>query len=76
MIYFPDFCQLVLSRFRQSESEEEDFFQTVFKVRKGERYGIIIPDMALQTMCGTEPYPTDFKAKKYKLEKQALTKVA
>ena len=26
-------------------------------------------------MCGTEPYPTDFKAKKYKLSKQALSKV-
>ena len=32
MIYFPDFCELVLGRFRQSE--EEDFFQTMFKVRE------------------------------------------
>ena len=32
LIYFPDFCQLVLERFRESESEEEDFFQTMFKV--------------------------------------------
>ena len=33
-IYFPDFCELVLGRFRQSEEEEEDFFQTMFKVRE------------------------------------------
>ena len=32
MIYFPDFCELVLGRFRQRE--EEDFFQTMFKVRE------------------------------------------
>ena len=25
-------------------------------------------------MCGTEPYPKDFKAKKYKLDKHALSK--
>ena len=34
MIYFPDFCALVLGRFRQSEEEEEGFFQTMFKVRE------------------------------------------
>lgn len=26
-------------------------------------------------MCGTEPFPTDFRAKKYKVEKHFLTKV-
>ena len=26
-------------------------------------------------MCGTEPFPTDFKAKKYKLEKHFFMKV-
>ena len=35
LIYFPDFCQLVLERFRESESEEEDFFQSMFKVGEG-----------------------------------------
>ena len=34
MIYFPDFCELVLRRFRESEEEEEDFFQLMFKVRE------------------------------------------
>jgi len=57
LIYFPDFCELVLTKFRQSESEEEDFFQSMFKM-----------------MCGTEPYPADFRAKKYKLNKHFLTK--
>ena len=28
-----------------------------------------------QMMCGTEPFPTDFKAKKYKLEKHFFMKV-
>ena len=26
-------------------------------------------------LCGTDPYPTDFKAKKYKLDKHSLSKV-
>ena len=30
--------------------------------------------MIFQMMCGTEPYPTDFRAKKYKLDKHFLTK--
>ena len=25
-------------------------------------------------LCGTDPYPKDFKAKKYKLDRHALTK--
>ena len=28
----------------------------------------------LQMLCGTEPHPKDFKAKKYKLEKHSLSK--
>ena len=31
-------------------------------------------DLTFQMMCGTEPYPTDFRAKKYKLDKHSLTK--
>ena len=30
--------------------------------------------MFVQMLCGTEPHPKDFKAKKYKLEKHALSK--
>ena len=32
LIYFPDFCQLVLKRFRNSEEQEENFKQNMFKV--------------------------------------------
>ena len=32
LIYFPDFCQVILERFRQSSAEEEDFRQMIFKV--------------------------------------------
>ena len=30
--------------------------------------------MFVQMLCGTEPHPKDFKAKKYKLDKHALSK--
>ena len=26
-------------------------------------------------LCGTDPFPTDFRAKKYKLDKHAIQKV-
>ena len=72
LIYFPDFCELVLKRFRQPEDEEEDFFQNVFKVLT---FNIKQHWKTLfKMMCGTEPYPTDFRAKKYKLNKHYLTK--
>ena len=32
LIYFPDFCQLILKRFRNSEEQEENFKQNMFKV--------------------------------------------
>ena len=32
LIYFPDFCQIVLERFRENEAEEEEFRKTIFKV--------------------------------------------
>jgi len=57
LIYFPDFCQLVLGRFRNDGVEDDLFRQNMFKM-----------------LCGTEPHPKDFKAKKYKLEKHSLTK--
>ena len=30
--------------------------------------------MTLQLLCGTDPFPTDFRAKKYKLHKHFITK--
>ena len=32
MIYFPDFCELILKWFREDESQEETFRQNMFKV--------------------------------------------
>ena len=32
LIYFPDFCQLCLEYFRQSQDEEEEFRKNLFKV--------------------------------------------
>ena len=31
-------------------------------------------DSFLQMLCGTEPHPKDFKAKKYRLERHSLSK--
>jgi len=57
LIYFPDFCQLVLGRFRNDGVEDDLFRQNMFKM-----------------LCGTEPHPKDFKAKKYRLERHSLSK--
>ena len=32
LLYFPDFCTVVLERMRQTKEEEEDFYQNMFKV--------------------------------------------
>ena len=32
LLYFPDFCDVVLDGFRPSKEEEEDFYQHTFKV--------------------------------------------
>ena len=32
LLYYPDFCDVVLERFRESKEEEEDFYQYTFKV--------------------------------------------
>ena len=74
LIYFPDFCSIVLERLRQPKEEEENFYQCMFKV--GSLRLVLMKWMIFfQMMCGTEAYPADFKAKKYKLSKNALTKV-
>ena len=75
LIYFPDFCSVVLERLRQPKEEEENFYQCMFKVEILMLLLIIWMMMSFQMMCGTESYPADFKAKKYKLSKNALTKV-
>ena len=62
----------MLTRFRESEDEEEDFFQSMFKVQRMMWELMIF--LMFQMMCGTEPYPSDFRAKKYKLDKHFLTR--
>ena len=32
LIFFPDFCQLCLEKFRENEEEEEEFYKLAFKV--------------------------------------------
>ena len=32
MIYFPDFCDLCLERFREGEDADDNFRKTIFKV--------------------------------------------
>merc|ERR1719510_1782530 len=56
-IYFPEFCKVILKKFR--EDDEELFNQNMFKI-----------------LCGTEPFPTKYKAKKYKLHDHFITKKA
>merc|ERR1712079_157390 len=56
-IYFPEFCNVILKKFR--EEDEELFNQNMFKI-----------------LCGTEPFPVKFKAKKYKLHDHFITKNA
>jgi hypothetical protein len=36
---------------------------------------LILEIILLQMLCGTEPYPTDIRAKKYKVDKHFLSKV-
>ena len=72
MIFFPDFCQLCLEKFRESEEEEEEFYKIVFKVVYQKNNSDIY--LIVQLLCGTDPFPTDFRAKKYKLHRHFLSK--
>jgi len=55
LIYYPDFCRLVLRKYR--EENREVLNQALFKV-----------------ICGTDPYPKNFRAKKYKIKEKFFTK--
>ena len=76
LIYYPDFCQLCLEYFRQEPDEEEDFRRNMFKVRNlyhefHHEYGLHLS----KVLCGTDPHPTDHRAKRYRVEKHNLSKV-
>ena len=72
---------MILKRYRQDDKAEESFRQNMFKVNiffsSKNKYIFLggIDYLLLQMLCGTEPFPTDFKAKKYKLDKHFLSKV-
>jgi hypothetical protein len=55
VIYFKDFCMLILRKFR--EDDEEEFIKLMFK-----------------HLCGTDPHPTGFRAKKYKVDQRFIEK--
>ena len=85
-IYFPEFCKLVLDRFRQVNTDsktwsnnfnlsrkggtEDDLFrQNMFKVLPSLKTHCSFSsnqNLLIQMMCGTDPFPKDFKAKKYR----------
>ena len=71
-IYFPDFCRIIHIRYR--DQDQDNFSQNMFKVvQVSEVFGQIL-NSYLQMLCGTEPLPELFKAKKYKINDNFLTK--
>ena len=47
-------------------------FKVYFQYYIVESYG---KESYFKMLCGTDPLPTEFRAKKYKLEKHCITKV-
>ena len=76
-IYFPEFCRIVLRKFR--EDDDEQFAQVMFKVKSS--YPVFFPKFFFvsqnshQMLCGTEPFPELYRAKKYKINQKFLSKV-
>ena len=76
LIFFTDFCQLVLKWFRDDPSEQEYFQQYMFRVfMMHKTFQIQISYSIFQVMCGTDNYSNEFRAKKYKQENHFLSKV-
>jgi Ca2+-binding EF-hand superfamily protein len=69
LVFFPDFCQIVLKKFR--EDDEEQFAQVMFKVNMRIKQSM---NLQFQMFCGTDPLPELFRAKKYKIKQKFLTK--
>ena len=69
-IYFPEFCRIVHKRLR--DENEESFRQNMFKVT------FVFDDnnwkLIVQILCGTDPLPELFRAKKYKINDHFFTK--
>ena len=64
---YQDFCMLVLRKFR--EEDEEEFIKVMFKVggRPRKKEKCVLKSDDFQCMCGTDPHPVGFRAKKYKV---------
>ena len=52
MIYFPDFCDLCLERFREGEDADDNFRKTIFKVS----LVMIVMVIASQKNYNGQPY--------------------
>ena len=58
LIYFPDFCHFVLGKLREDQPLKEAEFHQEM----------------FKILCGTEPLPTNRRAKKYKLNNNYLSR--
>ena len=56
------------------EEDEEMFQQNMFKVLLGEKKILLLPTYFCQVLCGTKPFSDKYKARKYKVQEQFLTK--
>ena len=53
LIFFPEFCQIVLKKFR--EDDESEFAQVMFKVNKTSMLFLRVLMIYMQMLCGTDP---------------------
>ena len=76
LIYYPDFCKLVLRKYR--EENRETLNQALFKAMKTIKLNLARSGKSkyfiFQVICGTDPYPKNFRAKKYKIKEKFFTK--
>ena len=72
LIYFPDFCKIVLKRWR--EENEVVFRQGMFKVSHQKYFLPHIIVILKKIFCGTEPFPELYRAKKYKVNDHFFTR--
>ena len=72
LVFFPDFCQIVLKKFR--EDDEEQFAQVMFKVIMRIKQTMNQLTLQFQMFCGMDPLQELFRAKRYKIKQKFLTK--
>ena len=81
-IYFPEFCKVIHEKYRQDD--EEVFSQNMFKVKNVLNFCLCCYKLAVlnvfnnlmtfQILCGTEPFPQNVRAKKYKIHQHFIDK--